>query len=121
MSLLGFPDRRDLSSLPFSTVICRLRMPSAPLVSAVLALLPIIVSAAPVQAQTLSAEVMSRARSNCLTAVAKTVNRPRSSLRIIQARSDSSGAYIDIQVPTAQAPWSCLTSPKGEVEDVHFN
>lgn len=96
-------------------------MPSVPLVSVVLALLPISIAAAPVQAQPLSAEVMRKARSHCLTAVARTVNRSASSLKIIQARSDSSGASIDIQVPTAQASWSCLTSPRGEVEDVHFN
>ena len=64
---------------------------------------------------------MGKAKSNCLTAVANTVNRPRSTLKVIKARSDSSGASVDIQVPTAQAPWTCLTIPKGEVEDVHFN
>jgi len=64
---------------------------------------------------------MGRAKSNCLSAVAKTVNRPRNTLKVINAHSDSSGAKVNIQVPTAQAPWSCLTSPKGDVEDVYFN
>jgi hypothetical protein len=96
-------------------------MPSIRPVSAFLALLTVTMSAAPAQAQPLSADVMSKARSNCLAAVAKTVNRPRSTLKIISARSDASGAFVNIQVPTAQAPWSCLTSPRGEVEDVHYN
>lgn len=96
-------------------------MLSVRLVASVLALLASGVPVASVQAQPLSPEVMSKAKSNCLTAVAKTVNRPRSSLKIIKARSDVSGTKVDIQVPTAQAPWSCLTSPRGEVEDVYFN
>jgi len=96
-------------------------MPSIRSISAFVALLAISMASAPSQAQPLSAEVMSKARNNCLTAVAKTVNRPKSSLKIISARSDSSGATVSIQVPTAQAPWACLTSPRGDVEDVYFN
>jgi hypothetical protein len=53
--------------------------------------------------------------------VAKTVNRARSSLKIIKSRSDASGASIDIQVPMAQAPWTCLTTAKGEVKETYFN
>lgn len=56
-----------------------------------------------------------------ITSLAKTVNGPRSSLSIFKARSDASGATVDIQVPTALAPWTCLTNPKGEVENVVFN
>ncbi|MEB3305529.1 MAG: hypothetical protein VKL58_04865 [Cyanobacteriota bacterium] len=96
-------------------------MPSLNSFPTVVLTLAIAIAGAPAQAQPLSAEVMNKAKSNCLTAVAKTVNKPRSSLRIIKARSDASGASVDIQVPTAQAPWACLTSPKGEVEDVYFN
>jgi len=96
-------------------------MPSIRSISAFVALLAISMASAPSQAQPLSAEVMGKARNNCLTAVAKTVNRPRSSLKIISSRSDSSGANVSIKVPTAQAPWACLTSPRGDVEDVYFN
>lgn len=96
-------------------------MPSIRSVSAFVALLAISMASAPSQAQPLSAEVMSKARNNCLAAVAKTVNKPRSSLKIISSRGDSSGATVSIKVPTAQAPWACLTSPKGDVEDVYFN
>lgn len=90
-------------------------------VPAFLAWLAMATAVAPAQAQALSPEVMRKAKSHCLAAVAKTVNRPRNTLKIIKVRSDASGATVDIQVPTAQAPWSCLTSPKGDVEDVHFN
>jgi hypothetical protein len=42
-------------------------------------------------AETWTPDVMSRAKSNCLIAVAKTVNRPRSPLKIIKVRRDASG------------------------------
>lgn len=64
---------------------------------------------------------MSRAKSKCLSAVVKTVNRHRSTLKVINTHSDRSGAKVNIQVPTAQLPWSCLTNLKGDVEDVYFN
>ncbi|MFM7311932.1 MAG: hypothetical protein ACKO0M_01995 [Cyanobium sp.] len=96
-------------------------MPSFRLASVVMALLTFGVHATPVQAQPLPAEVMNKAKSNCLTSVAKPVNRPRSSLQGIKASRDASGARVEIQVPTAQAPWTCLTNPKGEVETVTFN
>ena len=97
------------------------RMPSVRLASVLLVCLATAVPATPGYTQPISADAISKAKSNCLSAVARLVNRPRNSLRIIKARGDTSGVYVDIQVPTAQAPWSCLTSPKGEVEDVHFN
>lgn len=50
-----------------------------------------------------------------ITSVAKTVNIPRSSLSIFKARSDASGATVDILVPTALAPWTCLTNPKARL------
>lgn len=96
-------------------------MLSIRLAAAALALLAFGAHSAPAQAQPLPAEVMTKARSNCLTSVAKTVNRPRGTLKIIKARSDASGATVDIQVPTAQAPWTCLTNPRGDVENVYFN
>lgn len=84
-------------------------------------LLALALGAAPIYAEALTPAIMNRAKSNCLSAVAKTVNRPRNTLKVINAHSDSSGAKVNIQVPTAQAPWSCLTSPKGDVEDVYLN
>lgn len=90
-------------------------------ITSLLTLLAVAMASASAQAQNLPPDVMSKAKSNCLTAVAKKVNKPRSSLKIISSRSDSSGATVNIQVPAAQGPWSCLASPKGEVEDVYFN
>ncbi|MEB3352960.1 MAG: hypothetical protein VKM34_01800 [Cyanobacteriota bacterium] len=89
--------------------------------SGLLTLLAVAMAHAPGQAQSLPPDVLNKAKSNCLTAVSRKVNKPRSSLKIISARSDSSGATVSIKVPTAQGPWACLTSPKGEVEDVYFN
>jgi hypothetical protein len=96
-------------------------MPSVRIVSGFLLLVDTGLPIVPAQAGSLSSEVMSKAKSNCLNAVAKKVNKSRSTLKVISARSDSSGATVIIQVPTDQGPWSCLTSPKGEVEDVYFN
>ena len=96
-------------------------MPSIQSISAFVALLAVGMAPAVSQAQPLSADVINKARENCLTAVARTVNKPRSSLKIIGSTSDSSGAKVSIKVPTAQAPWACLTSPRGDVEDVYFN
>ena len=42
-------------------------------------------------------------------------------LRAIPAHSDTSGAKVNLQVPIAQAPWSCLTNPRGDVDDVYIN
>lgn len=86
-----------------------------------LAAFALALSAAPAHAEALTPAILGRAKSNCLSAVAKTVNRPRSTLKVITTHSDPSGAKVTIQVPKAQAPWSCLTNPKGDVEDVYFN
>jgi hypothetical protein len=96
-------------------------MPSTRPASVVVTLLAFSVISAPAHAQPLSADVLSKAKSNCLDSVAKTVNRARSSLKIIKSRSDASGASIDIKVPMAQAPWTCLTTAKGEVKETYFN
>ncbi len=90
-------------------------------VSSVLTLLAITIASASAEAQNLAPDVMNKAKSNCLSAVANKVNKPRNNLKILSARSDASGATVNIQVPTAQGPWTCLTSPKGKVEDVYFN
>lgn len=76
--------------------------------------------ALPVRAQSVAAEALSKARSNCLASVAKTVGLPASRLKLIRQSSDSSGISIDVKVPNATAPWGCLTDRQGKVEDVHF-
>ncbi len=73
-----------------------------------------------VQAQSVSANALINARTNCLTAVANTVGRPRESLTVIKQSKDSSGISIDVKVPNATAAWGCLTNREGKVEDVHF-
>ena len=84
---------------------------------AVLALTAVV---APAQAQPVSAEALTKARSHCLTAVAKVVGSPLSSLKVIHQSSDASGISTDVQVPKAIAPWGCLTDRQGNVDDVHF-
>lgn len=74
----------------------------------------------PVRAQSISAEALTKARSNCLASVAKTVGLPASRLKVIRQKSDTSGVSIDIKVPNATSPWGCLADRQGKVEDVHF-
>lgn len=92
-----------------------------PRTRSILAVFALALGATTARAEAMTPAIMSRAKSNCLSAVAKTVNRPRSTLKVINTHGDPSGAKVNIQVPTAQAPWSCLTNPKGDVEDVYFN
>jgi len=75
---------------------------------------------APVLAQSVSSNALRQARSNCLTAIAKTVGLPPSNLKVIQQTSDASGISTDVKVPKATAPWGCLTDRQGKVKDVHF-
>lgn len=76
--------------------------------------------AAPAQAQSVAADALIKARSNCLASVAKTVGLPASRLKVIRQTSDASGISVDVKVPNATAPWGCLTDRLGQVEDVHF-
>jgi hypothetical protein len=80
----------------------------------------VIASLLPGQALSEQADALMQARSNCLTAVAKVVGLPRSSLSVIQHQSKASGFHLEVKVPKAVAPWACLTTLQGKVEDVHF-
>jgi len=75
---------------------------------------------APVQAQPISADLLTKAKNNCLTSVAKVVGVPRGNLKVIHQMSDASGISLDVRVPKATAPWGCRTDRQGKVEDVHF-
>ena len=73
-----------------------------------------------VPARSAPADALSKARSNCLTAVAKVVGLPRTSLSVIKAQRDASGISVEVKVPKAVAPWACLTNGQGEVKDTYF-
>ena len=75
---------------------------------------------APAQAQSVSADTLTKAKNNCLTSIAKVINGPRGSLKVIHQMSDASGISVDVKVPKATAPWGCRTDRQGKVEDVHF-
>lgn len=83
-----------LRCIPFHGARPVTNMPSANRVSVHALMVAVTMAGASAQAMALSMEAMNK------------------------ARSDASAASVDIQVPTAQAPLSCLTGPKGEVEDV---
>ena len=74
----------------------------------------------PVRAQSVSADTLMKAKNNCLTSVAKTVGIPHSTLKVIQQTNNASGISVDVKVPTATAPWGCLTDRQGKVKDVYF-
>ena len=76
--------------------------------------------APPVGAQSMAADALVKARSNCLASVAKTVGLPASRLKVIQQTSDTSGISLDVKVPNATAAWGCRTDRQGKVQDVHF-
>ena len=75
---------------------------------------------APARAQSVSADVLLKAKTNCLTSVAKIVGIPRGNLKVIQQTSDASEISVDVKVPKATAPWGCLTDRQGKVKDVYF-
>jgi hypothetical protein len=75
---------------------------------------------APLRAQAMAADALTKARSNCLASVAKVVGLPSSRLKVIRQTSDASGSSVDVKVPNATAPWGCLTNLQGKVEDVSF-
>ena len=75
---------------------------------------------APVRAQSVSADVLLKAKSNCLTSVAKVVGIPHGSLKVIQQTSDGPEISVDVKVPKATAPWGCVTDRQGKVKDVDF-
>ena len=74
----------------------------------------------PVRAESVSSEALTKARSNCLASVATTVGLPASRLKVIRQTSHASGISVEVKVPNATAPWGCLTTRQGKVEDVHF-
>jgi hypothetical protein len=67
-----------------------------------------------------TADALARARSNCLTAVAKQVGVMSGSLKAIMAESAQSGIGVDVKVPNAPAPWFCFADRKGTVKEVRF-
>ena len=75
---------------------------------------------APVHAQSVSANVLTKAKNNCMASVAKVVGVPPGSLKVIHQSTNPSGISVDVKVPKATAPWGCLTDRQGKVEDVHF-
>ncbi len=76
--------------------------------------------APPVGAQSMATDALIKARSNCLTSVAKVVGLASSRLKVIQQTSDATGISIEVKVPNATAAWGCLTDRQGTVKDVHF-
>jgi hypothetical protein len=56
----------------------------------------------------------------CLAAVAKKVGVSVSKLKVIDVQSAEAGIGVNIQVPDATAPWSCLSDKKGHVQGASF-
>ncbi|UOA07161.1 hypothetical protein [Methylobacter sp. S3L5C] len=60
------------------------------------------------------------AEKSCLAAVAKKVGVSASKLKVIDIKSAEAGIGVNIQVPDATAPWSCLSDKKGHVQGASF-
>lgn len=56
----------------------------------------------------------------CLAAVAKKVGISASKLKVIDVQGSQAGIGVNIQVPDATAPWSCLSDKKGNVQGASF-
>lgn len=56
----------------------------------------------------------------CLAAVAKKVGVSASKLKVIDVKGSEAGIGVNIQVPDATAPWSCLSDKKGHVQGASF-
>jgi hypothetical protein len=56
----------------------------------------------------------------CLAAVAKKVGVSASKLKVIDTQGSQAGIGVNIQVPDATAPWSCLSDKKGHVQGASF-
>jgi hypothetical protein len=62
----------------------------------------------------------SAAEKACLEAVAKKVGVSASKLKVIDTQGSQAGIGVNIQVPDATAPWSCLSDKKGNVQGTAF-
>lgn len=60
------------------------------------------------------------ARDACLAAVAKQTNRDASTLKVTEVLWAQAGVGVTIEVPGAQAPWSCLSDEKGNVQGAAY-
>ena len=56
----------------------------------------------------------------CLAAVAKKAGVSASKLKVIDTQGSQAGIGVNIQVPDATAPWSCLSDKKGHVQETRF-
>ncbi len=56
----------------------------------------------------------------CLAEVAKKVGVSASKLKVIDVKGSEAGIGVNIQVPDATAPWSCLSDKKGHVQGTSF-
>jgi hypothetical protein len=60
------------------------------------------------------------AKKACLAAVAKKVGVSASKLKVIDTQGSQAGIGVNIQVPDATAPWTCLSDKKGHVQGASF-
>ena len=61
-----------------------------------------------------------KARNACLDEVAKITGRARNTLSVIEVLPSEAGIGVNIQVPGAQAPWSCLADANGKVQGASY-
>jgi hypothetical protein len=60
------------------------------------------------------------ARDACLAAVAKQANVPQDKLVATEVLWAEAGVGVTVQVPDADAPWSCLSDEKGNVQGAAY-
>lgn len=56
----------------------------------------------------------------CLASVARQVGVASSKLAVISAEAAEAGISVRVNVPGADAPWACMSDPKGKVWNVSY-
>jgi len=57
----------------------------------------------------------------CLAAVAKKTNVASTKLSVIESLGSEAGIQVKVRVPSADAPWNCMTDQKGKVWNVSYS
>lgn len=61
-----------------------------------------------------------KAEAACLAAVAKSTHVEQAKLKVTDVLTAEAGVGVTIEVPGADAPWSCLSSPQGKVQGASY-
>lgn len=108
--LLAACNKRDDAAVPAAT-------PSADAAAAATATEPV---PAPATSATAAGDQYPAARDACLAEVARQAGVAKEQLSVTEVLWAEAGVGVTIQVPGAQAPWSCLSDENGNVQGAAY-